>query len=102
MYDTFWCGTERNLLLRTHTSPVQIRALETLEPPFRAIAPGRCFRNETVDASHEHTFHQMEGLVVGEGIRNGPDVFAAITVQVDGKRVVLRWHELRQAHRAGP
>lgn len=71
MYDTFWCDRDNRLLLRTHTSPVQIRALETLEPPFRAIVPGRCFRNETVDASHEHTFHQMEGLVVGEGITVG-------------------------------
>ena len=71
MYDTFWCDDERHLLLRTHTSPVQIRALERMEPPFRAIAPGRCFRNETVDASHEHTFHQMEGLVVGEDITVG-------------------------------
>ena len=71
MYDTFWCDEERHLLLRTHTSPVQIRALEKLDPPFRAIVPGRCFRNETVDASHEHTFHQMEGLVVGEGITVG-------------------------------
>ncbi len=71
MYDTFWCDDERNLLLRTHTSPVQIRALERMRPPFRAIVPGRCFRNETVDASHEHTFHQMEGLVVGEGITVG-------------------------------
>jgi phenylalanyl-tRNA synthetase alpha chain len=71
MYDTFWCDEGRHLLLRTHTSPVQIRALETMEPPFRAIVPGRCFRNETVDASHEHTFHQMEGLVVGEGIHVG-------------------------------
>jgi len=71
MYDTFWCDADMNLLLRTHTSPVQIRALETLDPPFRAIVPGRCFRNETTDASHEHTFHQMEGLVVGEGITVG-------------------------------
>ena len=71
MYDTFWCDEERHLLLRTHTSPVQIRALERFEPPFRAIVPGRCFRNETVDASHEHTFHQMEGLVVGRGIHVG-------------------------------
>jgi len=71
MYDTFWCDREGHLLLRTHTSPVQIRALERLAPPFRAIVPGRCFRNETVDASHEHTFHQMEGLVVGEGITVG-------------------------------
>ncbi len=75
MHDTFWCSsasdTARKLLLRTHTSPVQIRALERLEPPFRAVVPGRCFRNETVDASHDHTFHQMEGLVVDEGVTVG-------------------------------
>ncbi|MEW6071436.1 MAG: phenylalanine--tRNA ligase subunit alpha [Planctomycetota bacterium] len=71
MFDTFWCDRDEHLLLRTHTSPVQMRALERLTPPFRAIVPGRCFRNETVDASHEHTFHQMEGLVVGEGITLG-------------------------------
>ncbi len=71
MYDTFWCDRNNHLLLRTHTSPVQIRALERFDPPFRAIVPGRCFRNETVDASHEHTFHQMEGLVVGKGITVG-------------------------------
>lgn len=71
MHDTFWCDREQKLLMRTHTSPVQIRALERMQPPFRAIVPGRCFRNETTDASHEHTFHQMEGLVVGEGITVG-------------------------------
>jgi phenylalanyl-tRNA synthetase alpha chain len=71
MYDTFWCDDRQHLLLRAHTSPVQIRALEEIDPPFRAIVPGRVFRNETVDASHEHTFHQMEGLVVGEGITVG-------------------------------
>ncbi|HEX6882024.1 MAG TPA: phenylalanine--tRNA ligase subunit alpha [Planctomycetota bacterium] len=71
MHDTFWCDRDQKLLMRTHTSPVQIRALERMPPPFRAIVPGRCFRNETTDASHEHTFHQMEGLVVGEGITVG-------------------------------
>ena len=71
MQDTFWCDREQTLLMRTHTSPVQIRALERMPPPFRAIVPGRVFRNETTDASHEHTFHQMEGLVVGEGITVG-------------------------------
>jgi phenylalanyl-tRNA synthetase alpha chain len=85
MYDTFWCkpvpgepkgkderGREPGgLLLRTHTSPVQVRAMETIQPPFRAIVPGRCFRHETVDASHEHTFHQMEGLAIDEGLTVG-------------------------------
>jgi len=66
--DTFYCDKEGQLVLRTHTSPVQIRAMETRKPPFRVIAPGRVFRQETTDASHDHTFYQMEGLVVGEDI----------------------------------
>jgi phenylalanyl-tRNA synthetase alpha chain len=67
VFDTFWCEG-KGLCLRTHTSPVQVRAMERLRPPIRVIAPGRCFRHEAVDASHEHTFHQMEGLVVDRGI----------------------------------
>ncbi len=66
--DTFYCDDVGSLVLRTHTSPVQIRAMEGREPPFRVIAPGRVFRQETTDASHDHTFYQMEGLVVGEDI----------------------------------
>jgi phenylalanyl-tRNA synthetase alpha chain len=57
--------------MRTHTSPVQVRAMKRLTPPFRAIVPGKVFRNEALDASHEHTFHQMEGLVVGKDISVG-------------------------------
>ncbi|MEM7201725.1 MAG: phenylalanine--tRNA ligase subunit alpha [Planctomycetota bacterium] len=64
--DTFWL--EDGTLLRTHTSPVQIRTMLRNPPPIRVIAPGRCFRAETVDASHEHTFYQMEGLVVDRGV----------------------------------
>ncbi|MBW2424302.1 MAG: phenylalanine--tRNA ligase subunit alpha [Deltaproteobacteria bacterium] len=66
--DTFYCDAEGHLVLRTHTSPVQVRAMEKREPPFRVIAPGRVFRQETTDASHDHTFYQMEGLVVGRDI----------------------------------
>ncbi|HME08914.1 MAG TPA: phenylalanine--tRNA ligase subunit alpha [Bryobacteraceae bacterium] len=62
MQDTFWL-TDGNLL-RTHTSPVQVRGMERLGPPLRMIAPGRAFRNEEVDASHEHTFYQLEGMMV--------------------------------------
>ena len=69
--DTFYCDPEGRLVLRTHTSPVQVRAMERLEPPFRAIVPGKVFRQETTDASHEHTFHQMEGLVVDRGVSVG-------------------------------
>ncbi len=66
MQDTFWL--ENGMLLRTHTSPVQIRAMEKFGPPLRCIVPGRCFRYETIDASHENTFHQCEGLMIDKGI----------------------------------
>jgi phenylalanyl-tRNA synthetase alpha chain len=56
------------LLLRTQTSPVQIRTMEKSTPPVRIIAPGRCFRRDEIDATHGLAFHQMEGLVVGEDV----------------------------------
>ncbi len=62
MQDTFWLADGN--LLRTHTSPVQVRGMERLGPPLRMIAPGRAFRNENVDASHEHTFYQLEGMMI--------------------------------------
>lgn len=66
MQDTFWL--EDGHLLRTHTSPVQIRGMQTLPLPLRMIAPGRVFRNEEVDASHEHTFYQLEGMMVDRNV----------------------------------
>lgn len=69
--DTFYCDASGALVMRTHTSPMQVRAMQRLEPPFRAVAPGKVFRQESTDASHEHTFHQMEGLVVGKDISVG-------------------------------
>jgi phenylalanyl-tRNA synthetase alpha chain len=66
MQDTFWLSDGR--LLRTHTSPVQVRALEKLGPPLKMIAPGRAFRNEEVDPSHEHTFYQLEGMMVDRDV----------------------------------
>jgi phenylalanyl-tRNA synthetase alpha chain len=66
MQDTFWLKDGR--LLRTHTSPVQVRGLETLRPPLKMIAPGRVFRNEEVDPSHEHTFYQLEGMMVDHDV----------------------------------
>ena len=69
--DTFYCDERGQVVLRTHTSPVQVRAMERLSPPFRVIAPGKTFRQEAVDASHDHTFHQMEGMVVGRDISVG-------------------------------
>jgi len=67
--DTFW--VEGGNLLRTHTSPVQVRGMERLGPPLRMIAPGRVFRNEEVDASHEHTFYQLEGMMVDRDVSIG-------------------------------
>lgn len=64
--DTFWTTDGR--LLRTHTSPMQVRYMETHEPPFRLVVPGKVFRNEAVDVTHEAQFHQLEALVVGERI----------------------------------
>ncbi|HEX7003151.1 MAG TPA: phenylalanine--tRNA ligase subunit alpha [Trueperaceae bacterium] len=64
--DTFWTTDGR--LLRTHTSPMQVRYMESHEPPFKVVVPGKVFRNEAVDATHEAQFHQLEALVVGERI----------------------------------
>jgi phenylalanyl-tRNA synthetase alpha chain len=69
MQDTFWL--EGRHLLRTHTSPVQVRGMEELGPPLRMIAPGRVFRNESVDASHEHTFYQLEGMMIDRHVSVG-------------------------------
>lgn len=66
MQDTFWLSSGH--LLRTHTSPVQVRGMRKLGPPLRMIAPGRVFRNEEVDASHEHTFYQLEGMMVDRDV----------------------------------
>lgn len=66
MQDTFWL--DGGHLLRTHTSPVQVRGMRKYGPPLRMIAPGRVFRNEEVDASHEHTFYQLEGMMVDRDV----------------------------------
>ncbi|MGA8598144.1 MAG: phenylalanine--tRNA ligase subunit alpha [Bryobacteraceae bacterium] len=66
MQDTFWLADDH--LLRTHTSPVQVRGMRKFGPPLRMIAPGRVFRNEEVDASHEHTFYQVEGMMIDRDV----------------------------------
>ena len=92
MQDTFFCDPEGKLVMRTHTSPVQVRAMERLKPPFRAIVPGKVFRNETTDASHEHTFHQMEGLVVGKDVSVGHLIGAMKTLLrgIFGREIEIR------------
>lgn len=90
--DTFYCDPEGRLVLRTHTSPVQIRAMERMKPPFRAVVPGKVFRNEATDATHEHTFHQMEGLVVGKDVSVGHLIGAMKTLLrgVFGRDIEIR------------
>jgi phenylalanyl-tRNA synthetase alpha chain len=65
-FDAFYI--DQNTLLRSHTSPVQIRVMEQTKPPIRVVAPGRCYRPDTIDATHMYMFHQLEGLAVDEGI----------------------------------
>ncbi len=71
MQDTFWVKTgtnEERLALRTQTSAVQVRYMQTHTPPFRIIVPGRIFRSEATDTTHEHTFYQFECLMTGDDI----------------------------------
>lgn len=69
MQDTFYIN--ENVVLRTHTSPCEIRALKTVKPPFRLVMPGRVFRVDEVDASHSPVFMQMEGFIVDKGLTLG-------------------------------
>ncbi len=66
--DTFFIKDHPNLVMRTQTSAAQVRIMEKQNPPFRCIVPGRCFRHEARDASHEHTFFQVEGMVIDKNI----------------------------------
>lgn len=67
--DTFYI--DDNVVLRTHTSPVQARVMKTQKPPIRIICPGRVYRSDEVDATHSPVFHQIEGLVVDKGVTMG-------------------------------
>lgn len=69
--DTFYIKNHENWLVRTHTSSNQVRAMEKYGAPLKMITPGRCFRNEATDARHEHTFYQLEGVVVDKNINFG-------------------------------
>jgi phenylalanyl-tRNA synthetase alpha chain len=69
--DTFYLKTENRWLLRTHTSSVQIRVMEKQPPPVRIIVPGRVYRRDNADATHNPTFHQIEGLYVDKGVTVG-------------------------------
>ncbi|MCK9603355.1 MAG: phenylalanine--tRNA ligase subunit alpha, partial [Candidatus Omnitrophica bacterium] len=68
-FDTFYLKNAQHLLLRSHTSPVQIRAMKSSKPPLAVVVPGRVYRPDAVDASHSFMFHQIEGFMVDEGIK---------------------------------
>jgi len=90
MQDTFWLTN--GMLMRTHTSAYQVRALERFGAPLRAIFPGRCFRYEAMDASHENTFYQLEGLLVDRDISvsNLIAVMKALLSEIFHRDVVVR------------
>ncbi len=86
MQDTFWLkehiqkgDKKERLSMRSQTSAMQARYMQKHKPPFRIIAPGKCFRNEATDTTHEHTFYQFEALVVGDDINVGHLKFVAET-----------------------
>jgi phenylalanyl-tRNA synthetase alpha chain len=90
MQDTYFM--ENGALLRTHTSSVQIRTMEKIQPPFRGIAPGRVFRCEDVDACHDNTFYQVEGIVIDKDISASNMVYFLKTMlrEVFGRDVEVR------------
>ena len=94
MQDTLYVnlGEPEQVLLRTHTSPVQIRVMETQAPPIYCVMPGRTYRNETLDARHSPVFHQIEGLAVDRGITFGDlaGTLEAFTSAYFGKKLQSR------------
>ncbi|MEK7643637.1 MAG: phenylalanine--tRNA ligase subunit alpha [Patescibacteria group bacterium] len=95
MQDTFWLteqGLGEKYLPRTHTSSVQVRYMETHEPPFRIIVPGKVFRNESTDASHDVEFWQLEGLMVGKdvSVANLKDILEIFFSKIFSTKVFIR------------
>ena len=91
--DTFYFNEEDSILLRTQTSPMQIRFMENNKPPLCMLAPGRVFRKDEADATHSPMFHQIEGLVVDENITMGDlkGALVAIMKQIYGEDSVMRF-----------
>ncbi|MBU0952004.1 MAG: phenylalanine--tRNA ligase subunit alpha [Elusimicrobia bacterium] len=99
MHDTFYIKTDSQpdgpgtTLLRTHTSPVQIRVMEKFQPPVRIIVPGRVYRNEAIDATHSAVFHQIEGLAVDENITFADlkATLATFAKKMFGEKIAVRF-----------
>jgi phenylalanyl-tRNA synthetase alpha chain len=97
MQDTFYIDKknsegELDLVMRTHTSPVQIRAMQKYGAPLKAVVPGRCFRSEATDVRHEHTLYQLEGFMIGENINftNMKAVLKAVGKRLFGEDTDIR------------
>ncbi len=90
-WDSFYI--EDGILLRTHTSPVQLRVMKNQKPPLRFIAPGRCYRRDAVDRTHSHTFHQVEGFMVDEDVTMGDlkGVLSLFSKKMFGENVKMRF-----------
>lgn len=92
-FDTFYVKGAERLLLRSHTSPAQIRAMKMCQPPLAVVVPGRVYRPDAVDASHSFMFHQVEGFVVGKDIRFSDlkGVLIAFAQEMFGAKTKLRF-----------
>lgn len=90
--DTFYIKNHPDWLMRTQTSSMQVRAMRKHGAPLRLIVPGVCFRNEATDARHEHTFHQLEGVVIDRGINFGhlKAVLETVAERLYGKGTIVR------------
>ena len=92
MQDTFYIKGHSDWLMRTQTSPVQVRAMQKHGVPLRVIVPGKCYRNEATDPRHEHTFYQLEGLVVDKDINFShlKGVLEAVAKHLYGEKTQIR------------
>ena len=97
--DTFWLKTDPKCPMRTHTTAVDVRVMQEVIPPVRFIIPGRCFRNEATDDSHEHTFYQIDGFMIDKNVTmaNLIDTLRKLFEKLYGKNIEIR---LRPHHYA--
>ena len=91
--DTFYFDTDSRVMLRSQTSPMQVRAMDAKKPPIRIIAPGRVYRKDEVDATHSPMFHQVEGMVIDKGVTMADlkGTLNLVMEQLYGKGTVTRF-----------
>ena len=91
--DTFYFDEDSRVMLRSQTSPMQVRAMETMKLPIRIVAPGRVYRKDEVDATHSPMFHQVEGMVIDKGVTMADlkGTLNLVMEQLFGKGTVTRF-----------